>query len=371
MNTFKLAILIFVLALGDSNALYAEADHAYEAEEPGGIRLTAAQRDAAGIITTVLKLQPVKREVLAPGETALNGYATSQVSPRISAQVMQRHARLGDNVSIGQALVTLSSVEMAQAQGDVLVSAREWRRVKKLGRKVVSEARYTQAKVNHEQARAKVLAYGMSQQQLNALLKSGQAELANGRFQLMALQNGTVIHDKFILGELVAAGRVLFEVSDESTLWVDARLTPDQAVQIRPGATASIRFRNQQLSGKVTQIHHALDENTRTLGVRIEVANPDDVLHPGLFVDARITTGGKEQVLAVPSNSVLRSPDGDWLVFIEREDNEFEPHEVEVVRSSNGLTVIEGLEAGARVVTHGAFFLQSELAKAGFEIHNH
>jgi len=379
MNTLKLTLIIFVLAFGNYNSLYAEDEHNEATqsqeekghEEEGGVHLTAAQRNAADIQTTTLNLQSVRSEVIAPGETALNGYATSQVSPRITAQVMQRHAKLGDSVSAGQALVTLSSVEMSQAQGDILVSAREWRRVKKLGRKVVSEARHTQAKVNHEQARAKVMAYGMSQLQLNTLLKSGKAELANGRFQLMALQDGTVIHDDFILGELVKAGRVLFEISDESTLWVDARLTPDQAIQIQPGAMANIRFRDQQLSGKVIQIHHALDENTRTLGVRIEVPNPDDLLHPGLFVDARITANSNEQALAVPSDAVLRSPDGDWIVFIEHDDNEFEPQEVEVVRSSGGLTVVEGLAAGSRVVTHGAFFLQSELAKSGFSIHNH
>ena len=378
MNTFKASILIILLSLGNSYLLHAEEGHAHEAEEQaqdheeeGGVLLTAAQRDAAEIITTVLQSRAVKREVLAPGETALNGYTSSQVSPRITAQIMQRHAKLGDKVLTGQALVTLSSVDMAQAQGDLLVASREWQRVKKLGRKVVSAARYTQTKVQHEQARAKVLAYGMSQQQLNTLLKSGKAELADGRFQLIALQNGTIIHDDFILGELVEAGRVLFQISDESSLWVDARLTPDQAALIRPGATASIRFRDRILSGKVTQIHHVLDENTRTLGVRIEVANPDDVLHPGLFVDARITASDNEQALAVPADAVLRSPDGDWMVFIEHEDNEFEPQEVDVLRTHNGLTIISGIKAGVRVVTHGAFFLQSELAKAGFSIHNH
>ena len=101
------------------------------------------------------------------------------------------------------------------------------------------------------------------------------------------------------------------------------------------------------------------------------MANPDDALHPGLFVDTRIETGGTEHALAVPADAVLRSPDGDWMVFVEHEDNEFEPQEVEVLRTSNGLSVIEGLEEGSRVVTTGAFFLQSELAKSGFDIHNH
>ena len=340
-------------------------------EEEGGVQLTAAQRQAAGIQVVTLQPQRVNSAILVPGEVTLNDYASSKVTPRISAQVVQRHARLGDKVTSGQALVTLSSVEMAQAQGDLLVAEREWRRVSKLGRKVVSGARYTEARVNREQARARVLAYGMSNDQLNALIDSGKADQANGQFQLISTQKGTVIRDHFIIGELIEPGRVLFEISDESLLWVEARMTPGQSAKVRANAAASIRFGKQQFTGRVTQIHHALDESTRTLGIRIEVANPDDILHPGLFVDARIETSGTESALAVPNDAILRSPDGDWVVFVEHENNQFEPQEVEIIRSSGEQTIIEGLTAGTRVVTAGAFFLQSELAKAGFNIHNH
>jgi multidrug efflux pump subunit AcrA (membrane-fusion protein) len=105
--------------------------------------------------------------------------------------------------------------------------------------------------------------------------------------------------------------------------------------------------------------------------VRIEVPNPDDRLHPGLFVEARIASGMTEQALAVPEEAVLRSPDGDWQVFVEHVSGEFEAREVAVVRTTAGQTVIEGVKPGTRVVTRGAFFLQSELAKSGFDIHAH
>ncbi|HIF18738.1 MAG TPA: efflux RND transporter periplasmic adaptor subunit [Cycloclasticus sp.] len=392
MNIIKsgLIILLFVL-LNISNG-YAEAEHDHENEtanaeehaehgdgdEHGGeheeensVQLNAAQRKAADIAIKTLQLSQTNSEISAPGEITLNAYATSQVVSRISAQVVQRHAMLGDEVTIGQPLITLSSVDMAQAQGDLLVATREWNRVRKLGRKVVSGARYIQAKVNNEQALAKAQAYGMSQQQINALIKGGKGALANGRFQLQALQNGTVIHDEFTLGELVEPGRMLFEISDETSLWVNARLTAEQALDVRVGAIANVLFRDKVLSGKVIQRHHSLDETTRTIGVRIEIANPNDLLHPGVFVDTKIMSNNMEKALSVPADAVLRSPDGDWMVFVEHEDNEFEPQEVEVIRTNNGVTVIEGIKAGARVVTKGAFFLQSELAKSGFEIHNH
>ena len=342
-----------------------------EAHEAGGVHLTPEQQAMAGVVVETLQPRDIVNELRAPGEIQLNAYATSKVVPRIAAQVLERQARLGDRVEKGRALVLLSSVEMAQAQGDLLVAEREWQRVSKLGRDVVSEQRYTEARIAREQARARVSAYGMTEDEVKQLVASDKAELANGQFQLLAPQDGTVIHDDFIVGELVEPGRVLFQISDESMLWVEARLTPDEAARIGVNARATIVLGERLIEGRVTQVHHALDENTRTLGVRIEVPNPDDRLHPGLFVEARIEGSSSERALAVPDDAVLRSPDGDWQVFVEHEPGEFEPREVEVVRTTARFTVISGLEAGIRVVTHGAFFLQSELAKSGFDIHNH
>jgi RND family efflux transporter MFP subunit len=340
-------------------------------EEETGIHLTVEQLQMGGIVSEALQLHDVKNEHTAPGEIQLNAYATSKVVPRVSAQILTRQARLGDKVKKGQVLVVLSSVEMAQAQGDFLVAEREWRRVKKLGRDIVSDQRYTKARIAREQASAKVRAYGMTKEELDKLLTNKSAEQAEGQLQLLAQQDGTVIRDDFVIGELVEPGRVLFEISDESNLWVEARLTPDQVSSIKIGAPAIVVFQGQQIQGKVIQAYHALYTSTRRLSVRIEIPNPDDQLHPGLFVETHIQGSVSEQALAIPNDAVLRSPDGDWQVFIEHEPGEFEPHEVEIVRSSSGLTVIEGLDPGTKVVTKGVFFLQSELAKSGFEIHNH
>lgn len=364
------------VTLPASNDVPAAHDHAavdeyHAVHDAGSVQLTREQREMAGVVTERLQPRDIDTELRAPGEIQLNAYATARVSPRIAAQVLERDARLGDRVEKEQALVMLSSVEMAQAQGDLLVAEREWQRVRKLGQEVVSEQRYTEARVAHEQARARVLAYGMTADEIRTLMRTRNAELADGRFRLLAPRAGTVIRDDFIVGELIEPGRVLFEISDESLLWVEARLTPAEAARVRGGARATVVTGEYQVEGRVTQVHHALDEDTRTLGVRIEIPNPNHRLHPGLFVEARIECDVSKAVLAVPSEAVLRSPDGDWRVFVEREDNVFVPEEVALLRTSSGLAVIEGLAPGARVVTRGAFFLQSEFAKADFEIHRH
>jgi len=333
--------------------------------------LTKEQQALAGIVVTVVQPQRLSGHISAPGEVVQNAYNTSLVTPRVPAQVIERHALLGESVQLGQALVTLSSVEMAAAQGELLVSAREWRRVKKLGRKVISEKRYIQARVAYQQAKSRVSAYGMSGAQLQSFLKNSDPSKANGRFQLLAPQKGTVLSDRFIIGELVQPGTTLYTISNESVLWVEAKLTPLEAQLINLGSMAIVSSSEQQFEAIVVQVHHALDEKTRTLGVRLEVPNPDDQLHAGLFVNVSISRVNSEYGLFVPLNAVLRNPDGDWVVFVEKQKGNFEPIEVELLKTVGNLVLIEGVAIGSKVVTEGAFFVQSELAKAGFDIHNH
>ena len=105
--------------------------------------------------------------------------------------------------------------------------------------------------------------------------------------------------------------------------------------------------------------------------MRLQVANPDDELHPGEFVTVKIESTARHTGIAVPVAAVLRSPDGDWQVFIEEAPGRFEPKEVEVQRTIGDRMIVEGLEPGERIVSKGAFFIQSEIAKSGFDIHNH
>ncbi len=339
-------------------------------EEAGTVHLNKQQLAAANIVVTPLSLTAVAQTVRAPGEVQLNAYKTVKVSPRINAQIIKRHAKLGDFVEVEQPLVTLSSVEMADAQGKLLLASREWQRVKKLGRKVVSERRFLTAKVDFQKAYANARAFGMSESEIRLLLS--QKRSADGSFELKAPQAGRILHDKFILGEYVDAGYELMVIADESTMWIEARVTPDVASQIKVGNSAEIIVNNERYAAKVIQLHHTLDEVTRTSAVRIEVENKDDRFHAGMFVTALIATSNHQKALVVPEVAVLRSSDGDWQVMVEQEEQgEFKAVEVEVVQISDGKAVITGLAPGTRVVTRGAFFVQSELAKGGFEIHNH
>lgn len=369
----NVSVLIILLSLSIPSIVFSEEQkHGHDhVEAPSYVELNDAQRRMAGIEMLVIKRQLLGDAIAAPGVAVLNAYRTTKVTPRIPAQVIKRHVRLGDRVKQGQPLVTLSSVEMAEAQGALMEAETELRRVEKLGRRVVSEKRFVAAHIAYQQAKAKVSAYGMSKKQIESLINTGDAAKATGEFVLTSLQGGTVISDDFVVGELIEPGHVLMEISDESLLWVEARLTPEDAARIALGASARVLVGKRWLGGKVTQARHTLDEATRTLAVHVEVTNPDDRLHPGQFVTVVIEGKDKQQGLVVPLAAVRRAVDGDWQVLVESAPGRFEPKEVEVLRTVGDRMLIEGIAEGTTIVSKGAFFVQSEIAKSGFEVHNH
>ena len=342
-----------------------EGENAHEEhEEDGALIMTAAERKAQGILTARVAPRALADAITAPGEVRTNAYASAQVTPRINAQVVARHARLDEQINKGQALVTLSSVEMAEAQGALIEADREWQRVRELGREVVSDQRYVAAQVARQRAYATVRAYGMAEAQVERLLAGGDASRATGAFELVSPQAGTVIRDDFVLGEVVEAGRVLFEVSDESVLWVEAQLRPEQAGGVAVGKPARVsRDGKRWHDGKVVQLHHRLDEGTRTQGVRIAVANEHHALHPGEYVDVTLEIAAGEAHLAVPQAAVLLMQ-GAPTVF-KLEGDELHPQPVETGVTRGGFTEIKaGLSRGDEIVIQGAFLLKSLALKS-------
>lgn len=371
----KLTIGVACLCAALLNPVYAETDdHGDEhEEESGAIEMTLDERRGAGITVDSIAARALNETLRVPAEVIANAYRSSRVTPRITAQVVARHVRLGDAVEVGQPLVTLTSVEMAEAQGALIVANREWQRVRSLGRDTVSERRYTEAQVMQQQAMAKVLAYGMTDEQAAALTKSGDASKAVGAFDLLAPQAGTVLKDAFIVGELIEPGRVLIDISDESVMWVEARAVPGLLPHVERGTAVRVSVDGSSwIDGVVVQRHHQLDETTRTQGIRIEVENIDDRLHAGQFVEAEIVSSTTQPTLAVPREAVTLI-EGAPTVFKLEEGHEFHAETIEVGSTIGDWIVVRGgLSAGDEIAVTGVFHLKSLLLKSSLgEGHAH
>ena len=344
-------------------------------EEDAGnvVELGTEEQRAAGITVQRVMHCELDEAIRIPAEVVVNAYQSSRVTPRIRAQVVARHAKLGDHVDAGQKLVTLTSVEMAEAQGALIVADREWQRVKSLGSQAVSERRYIEAEVAWQQAQARVQAYGLTESQALELMDSGDASNATGKFDLLAPQAGTVLRDEFIIGELVDPGRVLFDISDESVMWVEARAVPGSLKNVEIGSAARVSVDGDHwLDGAVVQRHHRLDETTRTQAMRIEVPIVEDDLHPGQFVEAEIITGSSDPVLAVPLAAVTII-EGEPAVFRLANGHEFEPVKFLAGATIGDWTVVEsGLRDGDEIAVTGVFHIKSLLLKSSMgEGHGH
>ncbi len=349
----------------DEHGQQAAAD---EHVEEGGVTLSPEQMALANIKVAVLNPRPMNYQVYAPGEVKANGYTSYLVSPRVDSVVLRRHAGLGDHVEQGQSLVTLFSESVAEAQAAFRLAASEWQRVKKLGRTAVGDKRFITAQTDYEAAAGRLLAYGLSQEAINSLAGTPQAL---GEYTLVAVSAGAVLADDFRQGQRVETGEALMELADEKELWIEAHLAPTAKLELPVGTAAQVKIGEDIFPASITQKAHTIDPQTRTRIVRLVVNNEAHLLHPGMFADVYFSLDATEPVLAVPESALMRGGDGDWTVFVEEETGHFVAHEVELGRSFGQWREISGLAAGSRVVMEGAFFVASEIAKSGFDPHDH
>lgn len=338
-------------------------------EESSSASLNTEQLTLAGIRVEALSAKPVNYQLYAPGEILSNGYTSYRVSPRVASVVLRRHVALGDHVKQGQSLVTLFSENVAQAQASYRTAWPEWKRVRELGRKTVGEKRYINAKTDFEAAQATLQAFGLSSSDLQSL--TSQKTLSLGEYTLRAEIDGAVLTDDFEQGQRIDAGGSLMTLADERQLWVEAHLSSKTSFTLGAGTQAEVVAGDVRVKATVTQEAHTIDPVTRTRTVRLLVDNAEHRLHPGQFAEVFFRFRTEKPVLAVPETALMRSADGDWTVFVEDHPGEFQPVEVELHRSLGQLREISGIEPNTRIVIKGAFFVASQIAKGGFDPHNH
>ncbi len=345
----------------------------HDEEEEVRVELSAESSALAKIVVRQITPSNLQYSEYAPAEVHANGYTRYVVSPKIESNIVQRHVALGDTIKIGQPLVTLFSEFVAEAQGEYLVANAEWLRVTTLGRKNVGDSRYLSAKATWQSSKSKLLAYGLQKVDIERLTPESTGL---GEYTLQANAEGVVLSDDFHQGQRVSSGESLIVIAEESTVWVEASLPPNSTLVLPVGSLARIKSGDQWFDGNVIQAAHTIDERTRTRIVRLLVNNTEHRLHPGQFADVYFSQKTKDPILAVPESALMRGSDGDWVVYVEEESEEaghhaYRPQEIEVGRSLGGLREIRGIAAGTRVVTEGAFFVSSEIAKGGFDPHNH
>jgi membrane fusion protein, heavy metal efflux system len=196
---------------------------------------------------------------------------------------------------------------------------------------------------------------------------SAQHDGALELIPVRAPASGTLLARNVTPGTVVTQSMDLFVISDLSQLWAIAEVNEEHLSKLRPGMPARLyvqAYGERAFAGRIGRIGEALDPETHTVRVRIDVPNASGALKPEMYATAEIEIGGSDPALFVEPEA-LQEVRGATVVFVQIDDERFAVRPVQVGRTVSGMAEIgRGLNAGDRVVVRGAFIIKSEFLKA-------
>ncbi len=344
--------------------------------ESGSVKMTAEVQKQNGVIVSPVKKQRLAGVISATGKVEANADRIAHVSPRISGKIVSVRASLGDSVSAGQPLATLDSVELGEALGryhqsrtKLALAQSNMNRIKNLvEKKIAARKDILQAETDFKMAQTelhtdeeRLSLYGVSLSDLKG---------DDHKKPLLPVRSpiGGIITEKHaIVGELSDPSKSLYTVANLSSVWVLVDINEKDLAKVYKGQAAIVAvgaFPDLKLKGRITYIADLVDEATRTVKARIEVANPGRKLKPEMFATVELAMpADAPPVLAVPEDA-LQELDGKKVVFIAENNTQFAARLVQPGRTAAGLVeIVSGLKEGERYAVKGAFLLKSELKK--------
>ena len=363
-----------------------EGDHdesrVEEAHEASQVTITANQITLVEIETTPATVGAIYNELKLTGEVTLNQDRVTHIVPRVPGVVKEVLKTLGAQVERGEVLAILESRELADAKAEYLASGERlslanaiFTREEALWQKQISsEQEYLDAKrvlaetrIELRSAEQKLHALGVSESYLRTLPE--QSDQSFTHFEMTAPFAGIVIEKHITLGEKLDDEENVFTIADLNTVWVIGNVYEKDISRVAAGqwATVSVKsYPDSLFRGQVGWIGSTLSE-ARSLKIRVEVDNRGHMLKPGMFALLALEIEEKQNTLIVPPSALL-SQGTKTILFVEEGAGRFERRIVDVgIRSATAVEILDGVGAGEKVVTNGAFILKSELEKEGFE----
>jgi hypothetical protein len=307
-----------------------------------GVSLDRTAADRLGITFARAAVRPLGRETRVVGTLTYAEPRRQYVNARVMGWVEQLSADyMGKPVRKGDPLLALYSPELVSAQEEYLSARR-------LGDKSLAAA-----------AQRRLVLWNIPQDQIDSLERTGEARRT---IVLRSPMSGEIAEKMVTEGQAVQPGDNLFLIADRSALWVDLAVFEMDARSVRVGSPVEVTvdaIPGKTYQGRVTFIHPAVDEKTRTITARAEVMNRDGALRPGMYATAMIRPA-TAKALTVPTQAVL--PTGTQnLVFVNRGDGRFMPRAVAVgMRGDSLVEIVNGLKSGDEVIASAAYLLDSE-----------
>jgi membrane fusion protein, copper/silver efflux system len=321
----------------------------YEGEEvdDGSVKLSPGKIQRTGVKSEPAAPRVIRTAIRAPGTIQLDERRVSVISMRSESWVQKvTNVTTGTRVTKGQPLMEIYSPLISAAAAEYIATI---------------NSKTTGGSVAYGRgSRQRLMNLDVPEAAISAMERSGAVPIV---IEWTAPRDGIVLERSAIEGMRAQPGDVLFRVADTSVVWAMADVAERDLGALAAGQSVIVRARGfvgREFTGKINVIYPQVNRETRTVRVRVELANPDSALLPDMYVDAEIDTGGPQPVLAVPESSVLDAGSRQ-VVFVEKGEGRFEPRDVKPGHRGGGYVEIrEGVTEGESVVVSANFLIDAE-----------
>ncbi|MFZ4480850.1 MAG: efflux RND transporter periplasmic adaptor subunit [Rhodoferax sp.] len=328
-------------------------------DEPGAanqVRISADKVQKMGVRTEPVQRRSLDRTIRATGRVEPDERRIFMVAPKFEGYVERLDVSMtGQPVTKGQPLFEVYSPELVSVQREYAIAAQGVLSLKGAD----SPAQLGMARLV-ESSLQRLKNWDISEEQIKALVASGETKRSMTFRSPVA---GIVTEKKAVQGMRFMPGEVLYQVSDLSAVWVLADVFEQDIGLVRNGAKASIRinaYPDKVFEGRVSYVYPTLKAETRTVPVRLELANPGLLLKPSMFAQIELSVFARAPVLAVPLSAVIDSGTRQ-IVLVQLGAGRFEPREVKLgERSDDLVAVLQGVKEGEQVVTAANFLIDAE-----------
>ncbi len=317
-------------------------------------------------VLDTVKMTQVQGTITLNGKISADESKMVEVYPVMSGNVVTVKAELGDYVQKGAVLCVIRSPEAAGLERELLDAESDLQLAQKnlkvqedlFASKLASERDLLSARKQVQQTESNL-------QRLHELYKINNVG-AKSEYTVTAPISGYVVYKAINRDMSIPAGKTdkIFTIAQLDEVWVMANVYESDIDRVREGMDATIStlsYKDHDFHGKVDKIFNVLDPQTKTMKVRIRLANPDLMLKPEMFAVVKLQYFDKEVMTSVPSPSVVFDKSRYFVMIFHARDN-VETREVELYRTGDQQTWIKrGVKPGELVISKNQLYYYDAL----------
>ncbi len=312
--------------------------------------------------TAVVQMKSIGDVLEIPAKIQADPATVIHVYPPAGGRLLEVSVRPGDHVHKGQTVAIEQSSDVAQARADYSRAQTEFdksnhalERAKLLfDHKVLSEREFEEAQADYAEAKGELDRSKGRLQILGVPVDGTSNDVA-----MLAPRSGAILDVGAAAGELSKStdnANSIATIADLSRVWVIGDVYEKDLGTLKQGEPVQIKlaaYPGQSWTGRLAVISDALDPQTRTLKIRVELNNPGEKLKPEMFATILVQRPQREAIV-IPAAAVLHEG-GDTSVMVQTKPGSYERRLVSI-GSVNGesAVVTSGLKPGEVVVSEGA-----------------